>query len=315
METPRFSSGYAALFNCIGFVPETHMWKPYNDRVWSTYELMRSMLEVMQKDSKKIGELKNEADTKVKTQKQFVLNWELDTTKFDSISFKGYEAIHKPSTISGLPRLFYDHTKPFAKKIQFYNHYKPSATAAAPAAYLIPQAWSRAIGRLEVNGVEMKQLVKDTSITCQVKYIVSYETSKNPYEGHYEHYNIKTRTETQTLNFYKGDYLVMVNQSCNRYIVETLEPEGEDSFFAWNFFDGILQQKEGFSAYIFEEKAEEILKDNPKLKEELEEKKKTDKAFAENGRAQLDFIYKHSLYYEKSHNRYPIARIDIVGSK
>src|SRR5882672_2065486 len=30
LETPRFSTGYAALFNCIGMMPETHMLKPYD---------------------------------------------------------------------------------------------------------------------------------------------------------------------------------------------------------------------------------------------------------------------------------------------
>jgi hypothetical protein len=310
IETPRFSSGYAALFNCIGFIPETHMWKPYNDRVWSTYELMFSMIEVMQKDSKKIGQLRLEADVQVKKQKEFALNWELDTIRFDTITFKGYEAAHKTSNISGLQRLYYDRTKSFTKKITFYNHYKPSVTVNAPATYIIPQAWSRAIERLKMNGVEMKQLIKDTSITCDVKYITDYESPKNPYEGHYEHYNTKTRTETQTLNFYKGDYMISTNQSCNRYIVETLEPEGDDSFFAWNFFDAILQQKEWFSDYIFEEKAEEILKENPMVKGELEAKKRADKAFAGNHKAQLVFIYRHSPYYEKSHNRYPVVRLN-----
>ncbi len=155
----------------------------------------------------------------------------------------------------------------------------------------------------------MKQLVKDTSVSCEVKYITSYETSKTPYEGHYVHYSTKVRTETQTLNFFKGDYVITSDQSCNRYIVETLEPEGDDSFFAWNFFDGILQQKEWYSDYVFEEKAEEILKQDSKLKAELEAKKAADKAFAENHRAQLTFIYKHSPYYEKSHNRYPVVRL------
>ena len=175
--------------------------------------------------------------------------------------------------------------------------------------YLIPQAWSRVIERLQMNGVAMKQLVKDTSISCEVTYITSYESGKNPYEGHYPHYNTKTRTETQALKFYKGDYLISVDQACNRYIVETLDPKGDDSFFAWNFFDAVLQQKEWFSDYIFEEKAEEILKADPKLKAELESKKKADKAFAENNRAQLYFIYMHSPYYEKSHNRYPVVGI------
>jgi hypothetical protein len=285
------------------------MWKPYNDRVWSTYEFMFSLLEVLRKDAKKIGALRTEADKQVREQDSFLLNWELDTTRFDTISFKGYEAGHKVSNISGLQRLYYDRSKPFTKKIRFYDHYKATDTAEAPNAYIVPQAWNGVIDRLKMNGVEMKQLGRDTTISCEVRYITSYETSRTPYEGHYVHSKIKTRSETQTLNFYKGDYLVRVNQSCNRYIVETLDPEGEDSFFAWNFFDGILQQKEWFSDYIFEEKAEEILKADPKLKTELELKKKTDKAFAENNRAQLAFIYTHSVYYEKSHNRYPVVEI------
>ncbi|MFM2016997.1 MAG: hypothetical protein RL007_653, partial [Bacteroidota bacterium] len=39
LESPRFATGYAALFNCIGFVPETHMLKPFSDRVWATFDL------------------------------------------------------------------------------------------------------------------------------------------------------------------------------------------------------------------------------------------------------------------------------------
>lgn len=309
METPRYSSGYAALFNCIGFVPETHMWKPYNGRVWATYELMFSMLEVMQKDSKKIGELRTKADAMMRSQTQFVLKWELDTTRYDSITFKGYEAGHKVSNISAQQRLYYDRTKPFTKKIRFYNRYKSSAIVNAPEMYVVPQAWGRVIERLQMNGVVMEQLKIDTSITCEVKYISSYESVKNPYEGHYEHYNIKTRSETQVLNFYKGDFLIKTDQSSKRYLVETLEPEGEDSFFAWNFFDGILQQKEWFSDYIFEERAEEILKNDPVLKKELELKRSSDKAFSENHKAQLLFIYRRSPFYERSHNRYPVARI------
>jgi Zinc carboxypeptidase len=306
IETPRFSSGYAALFNCISFIPETHMWKPYNDRVWSTYELMFSMIEVIQKDAKRIGLVRSEADAQVKMQRGFVLNWQLDTMKFDTLLFKGYKAQHKVSTISGLPRLYYDRSEPYSKWIRFYNHYKPSVKVSTPTVYIIPQAWIRVIDRLKVNGVEMKQLVKDSSIACEVKYIISYESPKNPYEGHYVHHNTRTRTERQVVNFYKGDYIIKMDQVCNRYIVETLEPEGDDSFFAWNFFDAILQQKEGFSDYIFEEKAEEILKETPVLKEELDANRRADTAFAKNHRAQLDFIYKHSSYYEKSHNRYPV---------
>jgi iron uptake system EfeUOB component EfeO/EfeM len=107
----------------------------------------------------------------------------------------------------------------------------------------------------------------------------------------------------------KGDYLVPVNQEVNRYIVETLEPQATDSYFAWNFFDAILQQKEHFSPYVFEEVAEQLLKENETLRKEFEEKKAGDAEFAKNGYAQLNYIYERSPHYEEAHLRYPVFRI------
>ena len=92
--------------------------------------------------------------------------------------------------------------------------------------------------------------------------------------------------------------------------METLEPQGVDSFFAWNFFDSILDQKEYFSGYIFDDTAAELLKKDPALRKQLDEKKAADKAFAENANAQLDFIYRQTPYYEKTHNRYPVYRLN-----
>lgn len=92
-------------------------------------------------------------------------------------------------------------------------------------------------------------------------------------------------------------------------MVETLEPHAEDSYFAWNFFDAILGQKEGFSDYVFEETASEFLKQNPDVKTRLDERKAADTAFANNARAQLDFIYKNSPYYEPAHLQYPVYRL------
>ena len=103
--------------------------------------------------------------------------------------------------------------------------------------------------------------------------------------------------------------MVPVNQWVNRYIVETLEPEGVDSFFAWNFFDTILQRKEGFSSYVFEDEAKQILEDNPDLQSQLEQMQASDPEFANDSQAQLNFIYKNSPHYEKAHLRYPIYRV------
>jgi len=102
---------------------------------------------------------------------------------------------------------------------------------------------------------------------------------------------------------------VPMNQEANRFLIEVLEPQAEDSYFAWNYFDGILGQKEGYSSYVFEETATEFLKSNPEVKAKLEQRRATDTAFAKSGSAQLNFVFQNSPYYEPEHNRYPVYRV------
>jgi hypothetical protein len=91
--------------------------------------------------------------------------------------------------------------------------------------------------------------------------------------------------------------------------METLEPQGEDSYFAWNFFDAILGQKEGFSGYAFEDIAAEYLKKDPELKKKLEQRRASDTAFAKSANAQLNFVFQNSPYFEPVSLRYPVYRV------
>ena len=100
---------------------------------------------------------------------------------------------------------------------------------------------------------------------------------------HHINSEVKTSTTTQTMKFRKGDYYIPMNQVANRFVLEVLEPQSDDSYFAWNFFDGILGQKEGFSSYVFEETAVEFLNKNPDLKAKLVQRRATDTAFAKSG--------------------------------
>ena len=96
-ETPRYSSGYAALFNTISFIPETHMLKPYKQRVQSTYDLMVTMIQQAGIHENEIITQRRKAIENTVQQKAFALSWKVDTTHFDEITFKGYEAGEKIS--------------------------------------------------------------------------------------------------------------------------------------------------------------------------------------------------------------------------
>jgi len=111
------------------------------------------------------------------------------------------------------------------------------------------------------------------------------------------------------VQFKKGDLWISTQQPGVRYLLETLEPEAMDSFFNWNFFDTILQQKEGFSPYVWEDLAFQFLEKHPDMKAQFEAKKIAEPAFAANWYAQLDWIHKQSPNFETAYLRYPIVRV------
>jgi hypothetical protein len=308
-ETPRYSSGYAALFGTFSFIPETHMLKPYKERVQSTYDLMCTFISKASTNANDIIIKRKEAAAQIKDQTQFPLRWVVDKTKSSPFTFKGYEQDSSISEATGLQKMFYNRTKPYTKEITFYNYYKAENIIEKPLAYIIPVGWYNVIERLELNGVIIKKLKKDSTIFVSMYKIEEYKSRTNPYEKHHPNYALKVSQKMDSMHFLKGDYMVEMNQPANRYIIEMLEPTGDDSFFTWNFFDAILQQKEGYSDYRWEDVAAEYLKNNPDLKKKLEEKKLTDAKFVTNASAILDFIYKNSPYYEPVHNRYPIYKI------
>ena len=89
-----------------------------------------------------------------------------------------------------------------------------------------------------------------------------------------------------------------------------LEPNAEDSYFAWNYFDGILQQKEWYSDYRWEDLAAEVLRKDPELLQLVNKRKENDPNFATDSNAILDFIYRHSPFYEPAHLNYPVYRLE-----
>ena len=309
MDYPRYSTGYTTLWNTLGMMVETHMLKPYKQRVEGTYELMISMIEIIEENHETIKTEREKAFNEFQVGSRYPIDWEIDTTRTSTLNFKGYEGEFIESKITGSQRLKYNRNKPFTKEVVYKNYFKPKIEVTVPRGYIIPQGWHNVIDLLKLNKIEMKRIESDTSIVVESYKISNYETRKNAYEGHYPHYKTQLISTTEEIAFRKGDYYISTHQYGKRYLLETLEPQAPDSFFNWNFFDTILQQKEGFSPYVFEDEALTILNTDSELKIEFENKKQTDSKFASNWYAQLNWIFERSNHYEKAHLQYPIYRI------
>ncbi len=308
-DSPRYASGYTTLFNTIGLTVETHMLKPYKQRVEGTYELMKTFIKIADSAASEIKTLRKNALDNYKEGNYYPLSWEVDSSKTTTLHFKGFEGKMIPSQITGVPRLKYFRDKPFTKDVTYYNTFKATDSVTIPSAYVVPKGYWNVIELLELNNIEFSEIKRDSTISVEVYHIKNFETVKNPFEGHYLHFKTEVSKNPEKITLKAGDVLIKTQQPGVRYLLETLEPSATDSFFNWNFFDAILQQKEGFSPYVWEDMAEKFLNENPKIKKEFEAKKRSEPQFAQNWYLQLDWIHKQSPFYEKSHLRYPIVRV------
>jgi len=308
-DSPRYSTGYTTLFNTLGMMVETHMLKPYKQRVEETYSFLESAIDFTTEKGVEIKELRLNAVAKILAKKTYPISFELDKNNYSTLQFKGYEGSYIDSKVTNGKRLFYDRTKPYTKPVKYFNNYIPSKEIKIPKAYILKQGWWKVLERLTDNNIEFTIFKNDTLIIVEEQHIKDYKTSTKSYEGHYIHSKTEVLAETKKVTFQKGDIYIPTQQNGVRYIMETLEAEATDSFFNWNFFDTILDQKEYFSSYVFEDIAEKLLQENPALKALLHQKMLTDKDFAESAEAQLDFVYKNSPYYESAHLKLPVYKV------
>ncbi|MFM7766644.1 MAG: M14 family zinc carboxypeptidase, partial [Bacteroidota bacterium] len=307
METPRFASGYAALYQSLAFVTETHMLKPFPLRVDATQAMLEEFIKYTSANAEVIREARIKDRSDLRKSTSHVIDWKVDTNIVEFVPFLGFEPYYQKSPVTGQDQLYYDRGKPFNRNVKFYDEYVASKTVKIPAFYIVPQAWSEVIERLKLNKIEFMRLNRDTVIELSTYSISNYKSSSKPYEGHYTRSETEIVEENKRMKLYEGDYMIPTDQDAIRYLIETLEPHAPDSWFSWGFFDSILQQKEWFSAYVFDDMAARILADSPELKSVFQAKKIAEPEFAKSSFEQLYFIYKNSEWFEDL-NRYPVYR-------
>ena len=224
--------------------------------------------------------------------------------------FKGYEAVYTPSLLGNYQRLSYDRSQPWERDIAYYTRFVEDVVVQAPVAYVVPQAWREVVQRLAWNGVQMECVTAARPVTARVYCIDSVQSRPGAYEGHLFHEALTLQTHTEETELQVGDYWIPLRQANARYIVETLEPQAHDSYFRWGFFNSILEKKERFSNYVFEDLALKLLEDEPALKVKFEAWKAQNPELLSDQNQVLGFIFENCLgFVEPQWRRYPVLAI------
>ncbi len=311
-STPRFSSGYAAVQNRPGITVETHMLKPYKDRVFSTKVMIESILEYAHAHPSTLLELSRNADRmsieKYHTNKKpLPLRFEL-TDRYRKKTFKGIESVREMSDLANTEILRYT-GKPVDKEVRFYDDVIVTDSVTAPSLYLIPEEWSVIVDRMRLHGIKVDTLKEETPYNATGYRFTDVEYASNSFEGR-QQVNVAYETYRETVTMPAGTFVVPTDQRTIRVITHLLEPKSPDSFLRWGFFNTIFERKEYFELYVMEPIAREMIRKNPGLRDEFEQWLEENPDVRENPYQRMYFFYQRSPYYDEQFNVYPVMRVE-----
>jgi hypothetical protein len=308
---PRFSHGYVAIQNRPALLVETHMIKPYKDRVFGTKSMLNAVLQFIGQNPDELVRLNKAADENAIedysiNKKSFPIALK-GTDEHERFIFKGLKSIEDSSEISGAKRITYTKEK-YDLEIPFYNKVAVSDSVTAPYAYLIPREWKEIADRLKLHGISVEETKEDQTLKVERYKFKDVKFQQNSYEGRHQ-VNYSYNAYDEEVKIPAGTFVVKTAQRGIRVILHALEPKGPDSFLRWGFFNAIFEPKEYFEDYVMEKEALKMIRENPILKDEFEKKLKEDKEFRESANKRLSFFYERSPYYDRSLNVYPVMRV------
>ena len=308
---PRFSHGYTAVQNRPGLLIETHMLKPYKERVFATKAMIESVIKLMQKNKDQILEINKKADEYAlefyaKNRNDYPLSFVL-TDQSVKMKYKGIEGKEEDSWITGTKIIRYT-GKPFEEEIPYYDICQVKDSVRIPKAYLIPREYKLITERMKLHGIKVEEIKSDKKFIVEKYKFRNIKFGQQLYEGHFQPaYEFEKFKDTVVIP--AGSFYISTNQRTIGIIVHLLEPLGQDSFVKWGFFNSIFEQKEYYEEYAMEPIAEKMMRQNPKLKEEFLKKLESDSKMKESSRRRLDFFYERSPYFDKQLNVYPVLSV------
>lgn len=126
--------------------------------------------------------------------------------------------------------------------VRYHGAFRPTVEATVPRGYVIPAQFSQIMELLKKHRVIVDQLTAPKVFTGEVFRIDSLERSQRKFEGHFMA-SVAGKFSPAKRKFRKGDYVVDLAQPLANLIFYLLEPQSDDGFVNWNFFDTYLENQ------------------------------------------------------------------------
>ena len=303
-----FSEAYTMARNCPGILLETHMLKPYKDRVLSTYHMIVETLRIIAADKANFQNALAQAKNNDLNLGELSINMQSELNDTIWEDFLGYHFDTVQSDVTGSWYYSYDPTKPETRKTRRIRATRPEKTLNVPKEYIIPAQYKEVIDIVKAHGFEMNLLKSEKTLQVNTYRFSDVSFMPTPSEGRCRVARFNTEEITKEVVFPKGSAVVKTSQNGVRLLMNLLEPEMHGSLFEWGFFNHVLQRVEYFEVYKMEPMAQAMLAADPFLKEQFEAWKASfPKDKQPSQYTILNWFYERSPYCDKNYLVYPIG--------
>jgi hypothetical protein len=245
---PRYLVNQFGLRNRIAILSEAFAHDRFYERIFSTYAFVTEILERTNSESKEIQRLTKDADErtiravnsqggKVKKGVRFKMA-PLEQLKnfptYDYVSFTkadGSKGFYRAGNVIAVDNVVY-HAK-----------FDPETESTLPKGYVIPAEFKAVAENLKKHGIVVTQLSKSLTKQGEVFEVTKHEKNQRKFEGH-NLARVSGKFVSKKQKFSKGDYIVDLAQPLGNLAFYLLEPESDDGYVTWNFFDEYFEKQQ-----------------------------------------------------------------------
>jgi hypothetical protein len=308
VETPRFSTGYTALWNRPGLLLELHSLKEYEPRVRGNLAAMVAVLEILNHHAFALKRAIADADAQLTSGALESVPLSFEATGDSTfVTLLNYPFTMDSSAVTGGKHMRWDHSRPSTDTVPYFGSFRPKKSIVPPRAYLIPREWTDIIERLRGHGVKLDTLTQAVELPVEMYRLDSVKFADESFEGRVR-VSFKARLHDTTMTYPAGTVVIDTRQPAAKVVIQSLEPEGPDSFLSWGFLNTVLEQKEYGEGYIVDPLADSMYANDSEIRAAFDSRVASDSSFAKSTSAKRDFFYKRSRFAEAGLNWYPVAR-------
>ncbi len=293
---PRYSESYAAARNRLGLLIENHIYKPYKQRVLATIEAIKASARILAENKESLVKTIAQAEQHVSSPayRQQPMDLTFAPVNKDSIwvDYFSWARDTVKSDLSGADWVRHNYDKPITLRCPLITSYEATSSLQLPEAYILMPQWEKVIDILDLHDIRYTRLTEPKQVEVETYRYTKATFSPRQSEGRIPVVKTEYTTQTETLQAPAGSVVIDLNQPNGRLAGWLLEPKAPGSLVYWGFFNQVVQSTNEFWIRLpyMEEKGRELLKKDPALKAEFEEKMK-DPAFAKDSQAILNFFY------------------------